>query len=876
MQTVTKTKTRIALHQAALVGVAAVAIGALLGTFTASFAVGMTTKIQIAATTGPSCANSANIACGKPVAYVAPQSGYYQRYSIDRGYTPDKLTDGNAATFAYASNGSFGYEVDLGQPTAISEVRVTWGQWGLTLPVNGKSYMQDYYVYALSNGAWKLIEGSDSWGPDATLSVIVLPQPVTATKIRITSGYGLQANGRWGTSGFRRSSEWLGVYELEAYPTPARPVGAADLLSDGSFEAGVSTYQVDNLQAFTVATTYPRVGSKVAKLTFKRVGVTIAGVYRRFTVGSGPGQLKPGTSYQLSAWIRLGQVGKFSQLSSRAVVKNVAYLGANVAARPDTGWHRSVVYFVTPTQAEINAQPGWASVDVYPAWGMRSVAENVEAFLDDVSLREGRSTVQLDASFSPLPLPLPTVGVGSINVVLGRLVLDAGGSDEDVTVGDITLNVQTQAPLAPTDGYGFRLLDEQGTLITDSENPTVSTPGGKDMLFFSFEDISLMVPKDGSRVLTVVGDFTDEATGGGYRVGVTSESISDATGATSGAAASTASSGKGGSSSGVGFNGSSASDGSSGGSAGGSGSGDGTGSGAGTGGGGAGGGNGSNACVQPHVNDDITRIVNQEAPTCDDGPELPEPWPGDNELGYWLLRTFNYDDHAVIPGIARPEGKKYCYAGWAPSVEGGLKGCMQKIIETDSSYSGYFKAWEVTVPVGGPTCVGCCTTFARKKVDGETMYAIQSAIPYNPDTHFCCNKKLDDGVGDPDVKGNSYVVPVCDPPESNCNGNAPASCGGRINVSGPFSDGCCPYGSGHGGQAGKIDAFINRLCGDRDCKARITATDTACHNGEDSDHVSGCAVDFVNASGCNAIKAPRCQKHTDPSGGVHWHCNVCK
>ena len=855
MPTVTKTKIKATLQQTALVGIAAVAIGALLGTFTASFAVGVTPRVKIAATTGPRCANSANIACGKTVAYAVPAA-------TSRGYLLERLTDGNSATFTYASGGLFGYEVNLGQATPVAEVRVTWGKWGLTFSPDGKSYMQDYYVYALVGDRWELIEGSDN-GPYVKLSVMVLPQPVIATKIRITSGWGLQADHQWGTNGFHRSSQLLGVLELEAYATPAQPTSAVELLSDGSFEAGVSTYRNDNLQAFTAVTTYPRIGSKAAKLTFKRYGVTWGGVARRFTVGTGPGQLKPGTSYQLSSWIRLGKVGKFSQLASRAVLKNVAYLGANVGTRTDTEWHRSVVYFVTPTQAEITANPAWASIDVYPAWGMRRVAEPVEAFLDDVSLREGRSNVQLDASFSPLPLPLPTVGVGSINVVLGRLVLDAGGSSEDVELGDITLAVQTQSPAAPTNGYGFRLLDERGNIVTNSENPTVSTPGGKDTLFFSLEDITVTVPKDGSRVLTVVGNFIDEADGGSYRVGVSGTSVSDASGTASGSAASTASAGKGGTTSGVGVNTSAPADG--------GGSGDGTGDGGGTGGGGSGSRGNGNACVKPHVDDDIMRIVNQEAPTCDKL-TLPDPWPGDNSLGVWLIRTFKYEDLSAVPGINDPNGKKTCEGEWPSPNEGGFIGCEQKIIKSDSSYSGYFKAWEATEPVGGPTCTDCCVTSKEKKAGT----AITKAIPFNPNTHKCCSMTSSNGQEkDADVKVESYVIPKCDPVESDCNRNAPANCGDRIEVGVPLSDGCCPYGDDHGGKDGKIDVFIGKLCADTDCKATITATDTACHNNEDSDHVSGCAVDFVNISGCKAIKKPICKKHKD-AGGFHWHCNVCK
>ena len=148
--------------------------------------------------------------------------------------------------------------------------------------------------------------------------------------------------------------------------------------------------------------------------------------------------------------------------------------------------------------------------------------------------------------------------------------------------------------------------------------------------------------------------------------------------------------------------------------------------------------------------------------------------------------------------------------------------------------------------------------------------SLGSSTPYNEVSEFCCDPTRDTDVDE------AYVVPRCNPRETNCAG--PANCGGRITSSGPLSDGCCPYGGGgnHGGQDGSITNFINELCSDTDCRARITSTNTACHTDQDSDHNTGCAVDFQNISGCEAINEQSCNWEPDPGGSGHWHCNTCE
>ena len=205
----TLTKTKLNIQQTALVGIAAVATAALLGAFTAQFASAIA-GVRIAATT-ISCTNPANLACGKPVTSVAPPTSYWQK-----AYTPERVTDGNRTTYSTTSDWKMGYEINLKQSTEVAKLVITWGRWGFSPYTDGKRYMNDYYVYGLSSGTWTKLAGKAS-APNENTTTITLTTPVKIEKLRVTSGWGLQADGRWGIKGFNKAGNPLGLFEVEAY-----------------------------------------------------------------------------------------------------------------------------------------------------------------------------------------------------------------------------------------------------------------------------------------------------------------------------------------------------------------------------------------------------------------------------------------------------------------------------------------------------------------------------------------------------------------------------------------------------------------------------------------------------------------------------------
>jgi len=201
----TLTKTKLNIQQTALVGIAAVATAALLGAFTAQFASAIA-GVRIAATT-ISCTNPANLACGKPVTSVAPPTSYWQK-----AYTPERVTDGNRTTYSTTSDWKMGYEINLKQSTEVAKLVITWGRWGFSPYTDGKRYMNDYYVYGLSSGTWTKLAGKAS-APNENTTTITLTTPVKIEKLRVTSGWGLQADGRWGIKGFNKAGNTLGLFE---------------------------------------------------------------------------------------------------------------------------------------------------------------------------------------------------------------------------------------------------------------------------------------------------------------------------------------------------------------------------------------------------------------------------------------------------------------------------------------------------------------------------------------------------------------------------------------------------------------------------------------------------------------------------------------
>ncbi|MEW6664965.1 MAG: hypothetical protein AB1512_07075 [Thermodesulfobacteriota bacterium] len=82
-----------------------------------------------------------NVAKNKPVAYLEipillengrklDQSLNHERYSVNAGLYPSRLTDGSPSTYAYPAAWAFDYIVDLKELQDIEKVVLSWGIYG--------------------------------------------------------------------------------------------------------------------------------------------------------------------------------------------------------------------------------------------------------------------------------------------------------------------------------------------------------------------------------------------------------------------------------------------------------------------------------------------------------------------------------------------------------------------------------------------------------------------------------------------------------------------------------------------------------------------------------------------------------------------------
>lgn len=161
-----------------------------------------------------------DIAVGKPVVYLETpivqdgkaldQRYNFERYSVNAGLYPSRLTDGNPSTRAYPASWFFDYVIDLGQVSEVKEIRLVWGSYG-----KEPNYITEWRLYgqeSFSQDAipnietqWTLIQ--DGGYPNS--EVTVLRKEISAKRFRIYAasldhGKGVLLN-------------WIGMTEFEAY-----------------------------------------------------------------------------------------------------------------------------------------------------------------------------------------------------------------------------------------------------------------------------------------------------------------------------------------------------------------------------------------------------------------------------------------------------------------------------------------------------------------------------------------------------------------------------------------------------------------------------------------------------------------------------------
>ncbi len=137
-----------------------------------------------------------NVALGKPVAHVASivlgldragdQARWYLQHSVDKGYFPSNLVDGDADTLAYPASWVVDYVVDLQGSFDIQAVALVWGGYGESRDyiTSWMIYAQDYSGFAGGAGSsdvWELFASGDF--PNSAITVI--NKPVKPSRFRI-------------------------------------------------------------------------------------------------------------------------------------------------------------------------------------------------------------------------------------------------------------------------------------------------------------------------------------------------------------------------------------------------------------------------------------------------------------------------------------------------------------------------------------------------------------------------------------------------------------------------------------------------------------------------------------------------------------------
>ena len=131
-------------------------------------------------------------------------------YSLQAGHGASKLIDGNTKSLAYPASTALDYIVDLGGPSYLNDLAVTWGYFG-----TNPAYISDWSISsrsATTDWSTLVIGGS----PGATLTNI--PVNTSATQLRLVA---------------HSMGNWIGAYELGiAASKPLTPQSVVSSLGD--------------------------------------------------------------------------------------------------------------------------------------------------------------------------------------------------------------------------------------------------------------------------------------------------------------------------------------------------------------------------------------------------------------------------------------------------------------------------------------------------------------------------------------------------------------------------------------------------------------------------------------------------------------------
>ncbi|MEW6667095.1 MAG: hypothetical protein AB1512_17975 [Thermodesulfobacteriota bacterium] len=161
-----------------------------------------------------------DVARGKPVIYletplvqdgkILNQRHNYERYSVNAGSYPSRLTDGSRNTKVYPASWFFDYIIDLEDTLQVKEIRLVWGMYG-----KEPDYITEWRLYSQTDFSdavepafekqWVLVEKGEVPGSEETL----IKRDITARRFRIGAASIDQEKGLL--------LNWIGMTAFEAY-----------------------------------------------------------------------------------------------------------------------------------------------------------------------------------------------------------------------------------------------------------------------------------------------------------------------------------------------------------------------------------------------------------------------------------------------------------------------------------------------------------------------------------------------------------------------------------------------------------------------------------------------------------------------------------
>lgn len=542
MPTATQTKTKVKVHEAALVGISAVCTAALLGAFTANFAIATLSLgggFQIAATPTNLLPNP-SFETGAP----DPTSNWWGDYRPYR-VTVTKNTYFKHSGLASASvKPVSSYQDANGNNGGGLYKRFTIGSNGIEA---GATYRLSAWLRADKYEVFKTLSVCAQYYSDVTKNwkidcngtmtdsnnVVITSIPsttwfqsaleFTTTKdfaasqdVIVYVGYGFGSVNDWKNGEFK-----IDDVKLVKVALPTLSVGASSSVTAQDIPNDTDQALVGGFD-FTA-------GVEPTAITFMPLTLRVTPI--QVTPGSyeniGSGDIENISIYDEQGQIVAGPIGAPTPLVGQNGALDFTVPLSDQFTVP-VGTHQ---YKVKADIGRLVSQGTTIQVILRPnqITARGAVSNRPLTPTPATEVTSALMTVKdaiLDVSVSSQP-PGRNVAPGSSQWEFANIILDAIASGQDIRVTQINVRMESTSPAYPAVTYGWKIYDGTTELVT-SANPDVSvtevvTPGSGVTASFAFVE-PLILSRGTAKTLTIKGNISSDAYAGTIAVGMPSAS----------------------------------------------------------------------------------------------------------------------------------------------------------------------------------------------------------------------------------------------------------------------------------------------------------------------------------------------------------------